>query len=490
MNRMEYMKPQIDCLLIAYSGLIDQKSMNVYKRMMSENSLIKDISKPLNAAIPYLGSSLDANGFSFEFINSIADETGRLINLLQTYEIGSIGITTTNYQDIKSLIKLITLIREINYEIPIILGGAFIVNYVRILAKKSEKVMQNALKALKADFIVDSIYGEEKLAAIISRLKNGLPVHDISNLYVNEEGRFYCTEKKEEVYVLQEKKINWQLFKGRTGNMATIRTSVSCPFRCKFCTYPMRAGKYNAINTASMERELNGIQELGEVSLIQIVDDTFNISPKRFKDILKMMIRNQYSFKWYAYIRCETLDEETVRLMKDSGCIGVILGIESGSDIMLKSMNKQVTASQYRKSMKLLKDHGHGIAIVASFFIGFPGETNETVEETYRFIEETKPDFHHMLTWEYDIRSPIHDEKEQHDLKGNASKWSHRSMDSETAKQLAAQMKQKIKSSTLLEGVNGVNYTFLFQMLNTDMTLSQIKNAISRASIKDEGIAG
>jgi len=457
------MKHQIDCLLIAYSGW--NKSDIFYKRLVRKDSRMLNISNPLSAAITYLGTSLDESGYTFEFVNSVEDEADRLVYLLQTYEIGSVGISTTfapyEFEEgSKQLIELIALIRGINDKPPIILGGAYIMNYVRLLEERGAEIMQSSLNALNADFIVDSPYGEEKLVAIISRLRAGSPVHNIPNLYINEEGQFARTEKKKETYILREKKINWQLFKGRAGNTVSIRTSVSCFNKCKFCTFPILAGKYNNVDVVHIECELNKIHELGEVDLILFVDDTFNIPTDRFKEMLRMMVKNRYSFKWYAMIRCQTLDIESVKLMNESGCVGVLLGIESGSDTILKAMNKQVNVEQYRKGIKLLKDYG--ITTLASFFIGFPGETQETAKETYHFIEETKPDFYFLNTWFYDSRAPIHDEKEHYDLKGAELNWSHKYMDSKTAIQTMLEMRRSIKNSIWLEEICD---TLLFQML-------------------------
>ena len=49
------------------------------------------------------------------------------------------------------------------------------------------------------------------------------------------------------------------------------------------------------------------------------IDDTFNVPPERFKDLLRMMINKKYVFKWHSYFRCQFADEEMVSLMKESG---------------------------------------------------------------------------------------------------------------------------------------------------------------------------
>lgn len=475
------MTTNIDCLLVAYSGL-DKKSKE-FQNLIKKNPYINNIPTSLNSAITYLATSLENQGLTFDFINSIEDDIDILIEMLKTKKIKCVGVSTTICDNIDQLIKLINLIKGIDSTISIILGGALIVNYVRTLWEKGEAVFNFSLRAIKADFIIDSIYGEDKLASIVYKLKNNVPVDDIPNIFQKVNGKFIRTDCVEEEYILEEKKINWQLFKGRTGNTVSIRTSISCYFKCMFCSFPIRAGKYKSLNVEHIERDLNEIEKLGEVKLVQFVDDTFNVPLNRFKDILRMMIKNKYSFKWHSFIRCQSLDEEAVQLMKQSGCIGAFLGLESGSNIVLKVMNKATNVEQYRRGIELLIKYE--IAIVASFFAGFPGETVETLDETLKFIEETKPTFYYLGPWIYDHRTPIHKRKEEYKLTGTLNNWSHKSMNSETANKLVLKMKSLIHNSTLIEKIH---YPFLFQIINSDIELETIRGYF-KCELKEDKIS-
>lgn len=55
-----------------------------------------------------------------------------------------------------------------------------------------------------------------------------------------------------------------------------------------------------------------------------------------------MMNRNKYNFAWHSYFRCQNIDEETVALMKDSRCVGIITGFEYGNHQILDNMNKKL----------------------------------------------------------------------------------------------------------------------------------------------------
>lgn len=463
----------IDCLLIGYSGV--EKRALEYKKLIENNPAIDHMQVGLNAAISYLGTELGKRDLSFEFINSIEGSIHVLEQYLQNKEILSIGISTTICPSLEQLTKLIKFIKKLRPEIPIILGGALIVYFAREKLKDGKEIFNKEMRDINADYIVNSIYGEDVFAKLVLSLKQKKNCNNIPNLLIRSKTFFYSSPIRDEEYILDERHIDWRLFKGKTGGAVVVRTSLSCCFHCNFCSFHVRAGKYKNVSVKWIEEELNAIERLGEVKLVHFIDDTFNVPLNRFKEILKMFIKNGYSFKWHSYIRCQALDEEAVQLMKESGCIGVFLGLESGSDQVLKAMNKAAKIADYKKGLALLKKYD--ITIVASFFVGFPGETINTVAETFRFIKEVSPAFYYLGTWFYEPNTPISRYKEQYKLTGCYNNWKHMTMDSDMANKLVMQMKNAIKDSVLLEYLS---YPFLFQIINSDITIQSLKKYFKR----------
>src|SRR5262249_6019856 len=143
---------------------------------------------------------------------------------------------------------------------------------------------------------------------------------------------------------LEDNFVDYALFpRQELGEFISTRTAKSCPFSCAFCAFPERAGKYTYQSVEQVERELNAIEALGTVTTVTFIDDTFNVPKGRFKEILRMMIRNKYSFKWNSTYRCDHGDEDLIELMGRAKCEGVFLGVESGSNKILKIMNKAAT---------------------------------------------------------------------------------------------------------------------------------------------------
>src|SRR5262249_11843463 len=151
----------------------------------------------------------------------------------------------------------------------------------------------------------------------------------------------WCRTKREvEDNPLAKNAINWSLFDRAFLQPFTLtRTAISCPFACSFCSYPIRSGSHRVSDVEFVERELRQLEALG-VRHVYFIDDTFNVPLPRFKDLCRMMIRNRFNLRWISYLRCGNMDDEAIRLAAESGCVGALLGIESGDENVLKVMNK------------------------------------------------------------------------------------------------------------------------------------------------------
>src|SRR5690606_32386931 len=91
-------------------------------------------------------------------------------------------------------------------------------------------------------------------------------------------------------------------------------------------------------------------------------------------------------------------------------------------------MNKMANVEDYKRGIALLKKYD--IATYASFIIGFPGETEDTIKDTIDFIETAQPDFFRAQLWYYDTMTPIHKEAQKYGLFNSQFEWSHNTMNS------------------------------------------------------------
>lgn len=174
-----------------------------------------------------------------------------------------------------------------------------------------------------------------------------------------------------------------------------IMTGRGCPFQCTYC-----ASKKIWNRQARFRSEQNVIGELKYVistfgtRSFYFIDDTFTLDRKRAKRICRMIIDEGMTIEWICDTRVDTLDEELLGLMKMSGCTRIKIGVESGSDRILKEIKKGITKDKIRHAVSLIRKAGLDFTIY--LMIGFPTETDKEVHETIDFARELNPKYYSL----------------------------------------------------------------------------------------------
>ncbi len=102
------------------------------------------------------------------------------------------------------------------------------------------------------------------------------------------------------------------------------------------------------------------------------------------------------------------------------------MGIESADDKVLLNMNKRATRQQFLDGIQCLRNHG--IISMAGFVLGFPGETEASIQGNMEFIENSGVEFYTLKEFYYMEHTPVHENREQFGLTGMGSKWAHNTM--------------------------------------------------------------
>jgi radical SAM PhpK family P-methyltransferase len=378
-----------------------------------------------NLAAAYLTNYLRRRGVSAEYVNLYQIEKDRLAAILEDDPL-CVAITTTFYVVNFPVTEMVEFIRQKNADVKIVVGGPLVANHLRNYQGED---LQAALRDIGADIYIVESQGELTLTQLIHALRAGGDLSRVPNIYYRDGARYLSTAAMPENNDMDENYIDWRALASEDlGPTLQTRTARSCAFKCSFCNYPTRAGALTLASLNAMEREFDSMAQRGNVQNVVFIDDTFNVPLPRFKDICRLLIRKKYGFNWFSYFRCSNSDEEAVELMAESGCAGVFLGIESGSPTILKNMAKAAKIEQYTRGIEMLRRHG--ILTFGSFIIGFPGETEETVQETLDFINETKVDYFRAQMWYNEAGTPIHDQRDRFNIMGDGFVWSHASMDS------------------------------------------------------------
>ena len=167
--------------------------------------------------------------------------------------------------------------------------------------------------------------------------------------------------------------------------MAHVMFSRGCPFPCSFCAAGQSRIQYRSGRSARAELE-HLIGTYG-IEGFAIVDDNFIVSKAKVADICDQV--SGLGLRWSALSRVDTVDPALLGKMAASGCIEVKYGMESGSESLLKAMRKNTTRAKIRGAFHATTDAG--IAAKAFIIHGFPGENNQTTDDTISLLTELAP---------------------------------------------------------------------------------------------------
>ncbi|MCJ7484118.1 MAG: B12-binding domain-containing radical SAM protein [Thermodesulfovibrionales bacterium] len=168
-----------------------------------------------------------------------------------------------------------------------------------------------------------------------------------------------------------------------------VASSRGCPSNCTFCGSPQFWGRKVRFHSPHyFVEQLEQLYQQG-ISFFYVSDDTFTMKEDRVIEICKRIIEKGLKITWFAISRVNFVSEEMLCWMRKSGCIQISYGVESGSEKIRNSLNKNIKTPDIMNAFALTTKYG--ILSRAYFIYGNPGETLETIQETINLIEEIKP---------------------------------------------------------------------------------------------------
>ena len=424
-----------------------------------------------NTAVANLGTYLVRNGVSIDLVNTFNQGRRRLPDMLAHTQFVIAAIPTTFYISAFPIAQIVRFLRSHGLQGKTVVGGPFVKNVASTYAGNAA-ALARIFDSIGADYYVSSSDGEQTLLRLIQALKAGTDTSAVPNLYIRHAHGYHFTGARPEQLTYGRSMVDWELFADHVPEIVNVRTSKSCPFDCAFCGLPVTGGKWKSVPVEEIESELNALRGQGRQPDVFFIDETLNFPPRKFSEMLRMIIRNNYNFKWEGELRCNTLDRETVRLMSESGCQMVHLGIESGSQRILDNMTKRVQLDEYYRALDLLNEFE--IMTTALILVGFPGETEETFQETFDFIESRRPTLFRVHRWFYDHETPVHADRERYDIEGGGYQWKHATMDAARAHELATHLSLDVRNA-----IHTDDYSMAFYLAHKGHSHAQIRNFLS-----------
>ncbi len=153
-----------------------------------------------------------------------------------------------------------------------------------------------------------------------------------------------------------------------------------CPYACTFCGSRYIWGRNVRFRSPrNIVAEMREIRKLG-INYIHFDDDTFGVKKPFIRELCKEIKNGCAGLNWSCEIHVRLIDDETVAMMKSAGCRSILLGVESGNNEMLQRIRKNITIEDAFLAARIIKKQG--ICLRAFFIVGFPHETQESLDDT------------------------------------------------------------------------------------------------------------
>lgn len=297
------------------------------------------------------------------------------------------GVLTPNYE------FTINLCRSIKQKFPnikIILGGIHASLF-------PEKTLKN-----KCVDYVSLGEGEKSLHDFLYAYNNGLSLENVKSIGYKANNKLHITDFNTEFidmdkigeldYSVIDIEKYLEYAKRQSGYKAIgYVASRGCAFNCSFCVdgnHKSIIRKWRALSPALLVKYIKNWKEKYGIEGVWFKDSTFSVNKKWTVEFCKLLIEEDLNIKWSCNSRVDCVDEERIELMSKAGCETIWFGVESGSERIIKLMNKRINKAQVIEAFKLCEKYG--VRAWANFMIGVPTETVEDIEKTFNFAMELK----------------------------------------------------------------------------------------------------
>ncbi|MDD5438732.1 MAG: radical SAM protein [Candidatus Omnitrophica bacterium] len=364
--------------------------------LISPPMCVNDTPKFVSFGLAYIAQELKRNNHRVEIldINSNRfpkDEVTAHIKNSDPDVIGIGGLVTVY----PYLHWLIPEIRRLKGAVPIILGGA-------IASSLSERCFER----FDIDYEVIG-EGERTVVELIGALEGGKDHRPVKGIGFREHGKVVFTEKRPLMGSLADVPVidyscfpQNELLKNANG-VFQIHVQRGCPGACTFCFNCFRVVS-NEVRYRPVDNVLEEIETFKnryDVKLFALTGECVTFNRDWIIGFCKEILKRGLKIRYRVTSRADSIDEEKLEWLRKSGCVVMSLGLETGSEKIIKIIRKGITVQKGREAALLAKKYIPEIEIGIIF--GYQGEDENTVRETVRFCKDigVKPICHYATAF-------------------------------------------------------------------------------------------
>ncbi len=324
------------------------------------------------AGLGYLAQYLEKENITYDVIDTGTGYSHEdVLNKVSVFQPDVIAFSLTSICYPRSL-DLLKKTKKIYPDIVIVVGGAHISTRRVAILSENEAI----------DFAIEK-EGEIPLSLLC---KGELPEHIPGLMWRDKNGKIKSNPPQlADINQFPYPKYEcFDLLNRYKSGSISIVTSRGCPFKCAFCQQSSLLGKkWRGREAQDVVDEIEYWYNRGFTS-IHILDDNFGLDKKRFFQISELLEKkkmNNLKLFLIGGLRIQNMTEDMLLELKKTGVSNLSFGVESGSDKILKFIEKGITVKDVDRVVKMAVDMGFLVRLF--FIIGFPYEEMEDVKKTF-----------------------------------------------------------------------------------------------------------
>jgi len=338
---------------------------------------------PLNLA--YLGAIAEKEGHEVKIIDGEAEEMSleNIIKETEDFKSDIVGITaTTPFYHLA--VNLATELKK-RRKVPIAIGGP----HITVL---KEQVFD---ECFDYGFIREA---ETSWKEFLERRVNGRDLEGIKGILYRKDDKVEYNGDVDPVksldaipiparHLLRNDKYRLGTMEG-TKQFTSIMTVRGCPYKCTFCSTEVFGNNTYRRNPNKVIEEIKQVVDKYGTKHFLFLDDTLTLNKSHIESVCDKIINSGLNITFEGGTRANLIDEELIRKMRRAGLIRLGFGLETVDEEMRERINKNIPLESYGVANRLANKYG--IEATNSCIIGLPGETEETVKKTLKFLRQSR----------------------------------------------------------------------------------------------------
>jgi len=345
----------------------------------------------------YLAGTVRKHGFEASIVDSLPLRLGfeATVEAILSQRPKYVGITSVTIC-IHNSAKLASMLKARRGDIVVLIGGPHVT-----------AVPEETLRRFPQFDIGIVGEGEITMIELLNALESGQPLSGVKGVIFRENGNLRLTPPREFIGNLDTLPFPaWDLlpdiarfYQPTADSLAklpstSLVTSCGCSGQCKFCDRSIFGNRCRAHSAEYVMEMINHLHRDYGIRDFHIYEDNFTLFRDRLIKLCNMLIEAKMDISLFCMVRVDTVTPKMLKLMKKAGFWQIAWGIESGSQKILDNIGKGVTVKQNEETLRWAAEAG--IRNQGYFMLGYFGEIEDTIKETFAFLRRAPLDDFHI----------------------------------------------------------------------------------------------